>query len=296
MKKKDISEQIGEISSLWMCGIRERNKAFENGIKSWHDNKACSKLFGIKGNRGKIIDKMININKQNDNKFLPKKITFNEYDWKNGKNDIYLDFETFNDIFEDLEYIPEQKSFNIIFLIGIGFIKDNKWQFKYFISEKPDLNNEYKIMNDFIDFLNNNFENPNIYYWHAEKSFWNRSCNQQFDRADLPYEDKEKIMDWNIDNNLRDLRKFFVSNKIVIKDCFSYSLKKIATSMKKYKLINTPIESECLDGLTAMIKAWKTYKTINNPIQSVVMKDIIKYNEFDCKLLCDILIYIRQNH
>ncbi len=130
----------------------------------------------------------------------------------------------------------------------------------------------------------------------AEKSFWNRSCNQQFDRVDLDEEAKEKILNWNIDDNLIDLRKFFVSNKIVIKDCFSYSLKKIAHSMKKHQLINTPIESECLDGLTAMIKAWKTYKTIDNPVNSVIMKDIIKYNEFDCKLLCDILTYIREKH
>ena len=64
-QKMDIANQIGEISSLWMCGLRERNKAFENGIKSWHDPRACSRLFGIKGDRGKIIDKMININKQN---------------------------------------------------------------------------------------------------------------------------------------------------------------------------------------------------------------------------------------
>jgi len=295
-QKMDIANQIGEISSLWMCGLRERNKAFENGIKSWHDPRACSRLFGIKGDRGKIIDKMININKQNTDKFLPAKIKFNDYDWKNRENDIYLDFETFNDIFEDFEYIPEQKSFNILFLIGVGFMKDNKWEFKYFISQKPDMDNEYKIMNEFMMFLKDNFDNPNIYYWHAEKSFWNRSCNQQFDRVDLNEEDREKILDWNIDDNLRDLRKFFVDNKIVIKDCFSYSLKKIAHSMKKHQLINTPIESECLDGLTAMIKAWKTYKTIDNPVNSVIMKDIIKYNEFDCKLLCDILNYIRAKH
>jgi hypothetical protein len=138
--------------------------------------------------------------------------------------------------------------------------------------------------------------NPKIYYWHAEKSFWDRSCNQQLSRTTISSFDKAKIRNWNMDDNLKDLRKLFVDSQIVVKDCFSFGLKNIACAMKKHKLINTPIESECIDGLTAMVKAWKTYKTINNPTDAPVMKDIIKYNEFDCKVLYDILEYLRKNH
>jgi hypothetical protein len=293
--KKDISKQIGEITSLWMCGVRERNKGLKNGINSWYNPKASSEMFGIKGNRGKIIDKMISINKSNTHKILPEKIESDMFDWRNEENDIYLDFETFNDIFETFECIPEQKSYNLIFLIGVGYRKNNKWEFKYFIADKPDLESEFKIMNEFMDFLKVR-GNPKIYYWHAEKSFWDRSCNQQLSRTTISSFDKAKIRNWNMDDNLKDLRKLFVDSQIVVKDCFSFGLKNIACAMKKHKLINTPIESECIDGLTAMVKAWKTYKTINNPTDAPVMKDIIKYNEFDCKVLYDILEYLRKNH
>ena len=33
-----------------------------------------------------------------------------------------------------------------------------------------------------------------------------------------------------------------------------------------------------------------------DPINSPIMKDIIKYNEFDCKVFYDIIKYIRNHH
>ena len=66
--------------------------------------------------------------------------------------------------------------------------------------------------------------------------------------------------------------------------------------MYKHKLISTKIESECSNGLMASINAWKEYQTNPDPINSGVMKDIKKYNEFDCKVMWDILRYLRKNH
>ena len=45
--------------------------------------------------------------------------------------------------------------------------------------------------------------------------------------------------------------------------------------------------------MMAMIKAWKCYNNMSDPKNSSIMKDIEKYNEFDCKALFDIMKYIR---
>ena len=45
-----------------------------------------------------------------------------------------------------------------------------------------------------------------------------------------------------------------------------------------------------------MIDAWQTYSNSDNPQNSDTMKDIIKYNEFDCKVLYEILTFLRKNH
>ena len=48
--------------------------------------------------------------------------------------------------------------------------------------------------------------------------------------------------------------------------------------------------------MTAMVNAWKCYRDCANPAKSDIMKDIAKYNEFDCKVLWEIIEYLRKNH
>ena len=85
----------------------------------------------------------------------------------------------------------------------------------------------------------------------------------------------------------------FKEEPIVVKDCFNFGLKSIAKAMKKHNMINIEIESNCNSGMTAMIKAYECYKKENNPSSCEIMKDIGKYNEFDCKVLYEILNYLR---
>ena len=71
--------------------------------------------------------------------------------------------------------------------------------------------------------------------------------------------------------------------------------------MYKHGLIETKIESNCKDGMIAMIQASKLYESIEPSLETNIsdnniMKDIIKYNMFDCNILCDILSYLRINH
>ena len=80
----------------------------------------------------------------------------------------------------------------------------------------------------------------------------------------------------------------FKEEPIVIKDCLKFGLKHIAKAMRKHKMISASLESKCDSGRSAMISAWSCYREHNEPIVSPVMKDIIKYNEFDCKVLYEI--------
>ena len=298
MKEKEIiSERIGEITSIWNCGEKNRNIAIQNGIKSWKDINCKSKNIGINGKRAHIIDKIIEINRQEKIKLLPKKIKNNMFNWKKTSNEMFVDFETTSDIFENFENLPKQESSSIIFMIGIGWYKQNKWHYKNFICEKLDYDNEYKIMNEFVLFLKKN-RWPKLYFWHAENSFWNRAENRQFEIAHKNNDNEKKD---NISDNWNgilwaDFSKLFKTEPIVIKDCYNYSLKSIASAMRKNKLISAKIESKCDSGMTAMVKAWECYKNDKDPINSNTMKDIEQYNCFDVKVLWEILTYLRKKH
>lgn len=279
--KHKIANNIGDISMIWNCGKKQKSIAFKKGIKSWRNKRCNSKELGFKkGKQSKIIDSIIKINRENKSNILPKKIKNNDYNWnEENNNELYIDFETFSDLCDNFKEFPKQKSFNIIYMIGIGKKDSNgNWSYKSFICDKPTKENELQIITEFYEYYTS-IGKPPVYYWHAEENFWNKSC-------------KGTLLE-NENVNWIDMCKIFKEEPIVIKGCFGFSLKPIANKMKEYGMINTVLESECNNGMMAMIKAWKCYNNMSNPKESPIMKDIEKYNEFDCKALFDIMKYIR---
>ena len=294
--KRNLSQQLGEITSVWMCGPKNRKIAFENGYKDWRNPRVTSDDLGIRGNRGEIIDKMLSINRQRRDKVLPLIVNESTFAWKSHDNEVFVDFETFSDVFSDFDSLPLQKPSNLIYHIGVGwFDAGNNWKYRYFICHRPDSSEEFRIMKEFSDFLVEK-GNPYIYYWHAEKHFWKTACEKQFDRSSLSDEQRDEIVMWGLNHQLKDLRKLFVDEKVVVQGCFGFGLKEIARCLKSHNLISTRLESECSNGRTAMIQAWRAYTRFERPWKSGVMKDVTQYNEYDCRLLGDILTYLRRNH
>ena len=292
LQKQKIANHIGEMTSIWYVGERNRNTAIQNGIKSWYNKKCNSKIMNINGIRAPIIDAILNINRQTRDKIRPRIIQNNMYDWKTVSNELYIDFETISDIFANFDNLPKQDRTDMIFMIGVGWKQNETWKYKNFICKKPSYDEEYRIMNQFTDFLYDN-DFPKLYFWSAETNLWKIAKNRQLGINSI---NKNHInTHWNL-RNTHDLSKLFTTEPIVIKDCFKFGLKEIAKAMRKHNMISVEIESKCNSGMMAMINAWNCYASSKNPINSKIMKDISKYNEFDCKVLYEIISYLRENH
>jgi hypothetical protein len=295
--KERISDLIGEMTNIWHVGVKHRNIALEKGIVSWRDKRCNTKTMGISGVRAPIIDAILEINRQNKDKIRPKKIKTELYDWKNQGNEIYVDFETISDIFTDFNQLPEQSCSDMIFMIGVGYEENNSFKYLNFTCKEPTYEEEYRIMDQFTQFLADR-DYPQMYHWVAEPRFWNTASCRQFDIADenVNIERKDHISDnWKV-GEWADLANIFQSEPIVIKDCFKFGLKSVATAMRKHGMISRAIDSNCDNGMTAMVHAWKSYNSFENPKTSNAMKDIIKYNEFDVHVLWEILSYLRKNN
>jgi hypothetical protein len=305
-QKEKIAEDIGEITSIWYCGVKNRNIGIQAGITSWKHPKCVSANIGVRGLRAPIIDSIIDINRQTIDKIRPQNIKNNLFNWKYTENEIFVDFETMCDIFSPFSELPEQKKTDMIFMIGVWYkhkqtgnnnSRPTRWTYKRFTSNKATYEEEYRIMNEFNEFLKE-YNNPKIWFWCAENRFWKTAENRQFDRASEEG-NKEKMdhisNNWSIDN-WSDMCELFKKEPIVIKDCFKFGLKPIAKAMHKHGLISTKLESECSSGMSAMVKAWRCYNESESPATCPVMQDIAKYNRFDVCVLEDILTYLRKNH
>lgn len=297
-EKEEIANNIGDITQIWYCGVKNREKGMQNGIISWRDPRCQSVTIGMNGSRAKTVDKIISINQQNIDKIRPKIITTNIHSWKNTGNEMFVDFETFTDIFASLEEIPSQPKTDRIFMIGVWYNSNNMWQYRNFVANKATNEEEYRIMDEFVKFVRDN-GNPKLWYWHAEKSLWERAENKQMDLAyeELNEERADNIVDnWKLSNNWTDLCQVFRDEPIVIKGCFKFGLKEIAKAMRNHGMISAYIESSCHSGLDASVIAWQTYQCSDNPAIDPRIVDIAKYNEFDVKVLWEILGYLRENH
>jgi hypothetical protein len=298
-KKKKIAENIGEITNIWYCGEKHRDIAIGNGITSWRDPECVSENIGIRGVRAPVIDSIMSINRQNNDKIRPKKIHHDMFGWKTTGNEVFVDFETLSDIFSPFNDLPRQRQTDMIFMIGVWYkhAGNPNWVYKRFTCNEATYEEEYRIMDEFNTFMVV-ASRPKLWFWCAENRFWKRSERRHYDiaykRGDLAKMDRISN-DWDTSGWV-DMCELFKQEPIVIKDCFKFGLKTIARAMHKHKLIKTQLDSECTSGMTAMVNAWKCYEEFENPAECSVMQDIARYNKFDVCVLEDILTYLRKKH
>lgn len=296
-EKRKIAENIGELTSIWNVGVKHRNTALSNGVTSWKDDICTTGAMKLNGRRAPVIDKIMAINRQTKDKLWPVKIETNVNRWKDKTNEVFVDFETLSDMFSSFEELPTQRKSNMIFMIGVGWEEEGVWKHRNFTCTAPTPDEEYRIMNEFTKFMNDR-GSPRAHYWHAENRFWTSAENRQFDLAcDQNNEDRKD----HISDNWKaikwcDMYQLFRYEPIVIKGCFKFGLKDIAKAMRSHGMINASIGSSCDSGMTAMVKAWECYNTCEDPCNSEIMLDIARYNEFDCKVLWEIITYLRDNH
>ena len=284
--KEKLNNEIGEITGIWNCSVKNRENCHKRKIYTWKDKKCNSETLGFKpSKRAKIIDNIINVNRNNENIYLDELYA---YDWDNfsdNKKEFYLDFETVDKNMSNLTGGSNQ----YIFMIGIGWEENNKWEFKCFYLNELSGRDERNMLNDFFNFVRQKEKEFRqdallIHWTKAEPQFLKKSCS----KYNLNYKIDEL--------NFFDMYDLFVDNFISVKGCFNYSLKSVARAMYDNRMIETlwDKDSVCSNGLNAMYYANEYYKGNNK--NSDIMESIINYNEIDCKVMYEILNYLKKSY
>lgn len=303
--KEKINNEIGEITGIWNCGIKNRENCHKRKIFTWKDENCNSETLGFKkSKRAKIVDNIININRSKRNDINLDELF--AYDWDNfseNKKEFYLDFETIDKNMNNLT----GKTNQIIFMIGIGWEENGNWVFKTFYLRELTNRDERLMLNDFFSFIREKEKEFNkeailLHWTKAEPQFLKKSCakyNMNFSYDSIKF---------------FDLYDLFVDNFISIKGCFNFSLKSVARAMYDNNMINTlwDKDNECSNGLNAMFYALEYYNNISNGSNNNtsnganyntsnganynIMKNIINYNEIDCKVMYEILKFLRSNY
>lgn len=294
--KQDIAESIGEITQIWNCGVENREIAHDKGIYSWKDKRCNAKNMGFRGKiNGPIVDAILKINK--GKKKITMNIKNNNDNWQTkDKLELFVDFETISSICTDFKCSKDNvknDGFNMIFMIGLGYEQNGKWKFVSFIANTNTINEEKKILMQFYKYvtkLKNEFnmlEYPKMFHWgHAEKTLFNSVIRRHGEK------DWEKLR-WS------DMLKVFMDEPIVVKGSLKFGLKNIAKAMFNHRFIKTTWNNnnKCANGQNAMIYAYNEYKKCKGTgiKKNDIILDIAEYNEIDCKVIYEIIGYLRNN-
>jgi hypothetical protein len=183
-------------------------------------------------------------------------------------------------------------------MIGIGtnIRKDGIVNWKYTNICVPDIrhnydgcifNKAYEIMKYYIDDINKTYglhlciTDANIYHWGSiEKNI----ITNMYDKYYEEYRWEQLT--------LVDMYKIFISEPIIIKGAYNYSLKTLIKALIKHGLVDFNLwEDDMSNGLDAMYESYKIYKE-DYDVEKKLIK-IGKYNEIDVKALDKIIEYMR---
>ena len=290
--KKQIAKNINDITLLWQCGPQQRIIAHQKGIFDWNSIENPVSDLSMGGKRGKIIDKMITINKETDNVLVcPRKI-------KNRQNiiqlqqaplEFYVDFETLQEIDEECE---DYSNKNVLFMIGCVSrykINSNQYhcEYKSFIVSSLSEIEEKRIIYEWIDYMDhfknlykNTTRDPPIFHWSPAEPVIYQSLSKKWNTSLRKLE-------------FKDLLQLFQNEPIVVKGAFGYSLKEISKALYGHKCIQTLWNDNVTNGKDAMIQAWMCYQPQHAHEKKEIMGHIEYYNYVDCKVMEEIVTFLR---
>ena len=218
--------------------------------------------------------------------------------------EFFVDFETVNNTNDDFRRFPEKGGQPLIFMIGCGHMEEGRWRFRCFVADRLTPNAEAKAIDAWIEHMRSvgirlgvAEEAPRVFHW--------GSCGRQrnletaYNSACRRHPDK----DWTSSLRLgwfNLLRKVVQAQPVVVRGAFAFGLKEVAKALHGHGLIRTEWGDSEVDGLGAMVGAWHSDREAEDRgvrlIDTDLMQEIRRYNQVDCKVMQEILEYLRQHH
>ena len=293
-----IATELNELTQLWWVGPDKRTAGHREGIYSWRDPQATAKALDVTGDTtGPTLQAILDINQTDTGPpVMPATIRTAEGEWRPvPKTEFYVDFETVNNVDDDFANIPEQNGQNLIFMIGCGHVENDEWVFRSFCVDRLSEASEAEIIDDWLAYMweVGTHGNSRIIHWSYAEPV---NYEEAYDSARMRHPEK----DWPGVNWFDFWAGVVRKEPVVVRGALSFGLKAFARAMHSHGLIETSWGDTKVDGLGAMTGAWwcntEAQEKGSRLMDVDLMHDIAGYNEVDCKVMHEIVSYLRQNH
>ncbi len=302
--KKRIAQELEELTLLWNVGAQKRRDANDLGIYCWRDPKCNARSVGITGQRRQpVLQAILDINRSEGPPVAPPRVTAAEAEWRAQPDlEFYVDLETVSDLDDDFSQIPNKDGQPLIFMIGCGHMEEGDWRFKCFTVDA--LTEEYEAliidawlthMDEVRQRLAPNGPEPLVIHWSPAET---TNISTAYNAATRRHPQREQA--WTQPRWFDFLREVIKEEPVVVRGALGFGLKKVVQAIYNHGLIETNWDNSPLDGLGAMVGAWWCAKEGTEQgvplIQIDLMQSIATYNEVDCKVMMEIVQYLRAEH
>ena len=301
--KRQISNELQELTLLWQVGTSGRNASHEHGVFEWSDPRVTAALVKVTGpKRIPVFEAILDINRSEEGPPVrPAQIVAAASEWRASPPlEFYVDFETVSDLADDFSQIPQRGGQPLIFMIGCGHIENDSWNFRCFVADQLTEEAEARVIDDWTEYMTSvtkrlmpEGDTPRVMHWsQAEVTTLETAYNSAVARH------PERT--WNSPRWFDFLGRVMRDEPVVVRGAMGFGLKGVAKALHSNGLIETLWGDGPTDGLGAMVGAWWAYESIQTtgvPVREVdLMQQIIAYNEVDCRVMWEVVRYLRESH
>ena len=301
--KRRIANELEDLTLLWQVGANGRRKGHEWGITRWTDPALTPEIAGVTGGvKPTTLADILQVNTAADGPPVrPAKIRAAREEWhEEPALEFYVDFETVSDLADDFSRLPTKGGQPLIFMIGCGYLESGRWSFQSFVVDELSEEAEARIVEGWLehmravrDRLAPALDEPAVIHWSpAETSNLQSAYNSAWERHGRPAWKSPRWFDF--------LQRVVREEPVVVRGSLAFGLKSVARAMHGHGLVSTLWSDGPADGLGAMVGAWWCQDEANRlgvGIRDVdLMDEIAGYNEVDCRVMMEIIAYLRENH
>lgn len=231
----------------------------------------------------------------------PATVTAGGDAWREPGLAFYVDFETVSDLNDDFSLIPERGGANMIFLIGCGHVEGRRWHYRSFLARDLSVEAEGEVIEGWVAHMREVRERhgspdvePLVFHWSsAETRLFQTAYNSAMSRHPNRAWPPVRWFDF--------LERVMRKEPVRIEGAKGLGLKAVARAMKRQRLIDSTWDDDSnLDGLGAMVGAFwaaNEARRLGVPLGDIdLVREIVRYNEIDCKVMMEIIAHLRRFH
>ncbi|HEV8228627.1 MAG TPA: hypothetical protein VGQ86_01620 [Candidatus Limnocylindria bacterium] len=298
--KSKVAAALADLTLLPRVNTTHRARAHQAGITRWDDPRLSAEILGVTAEReAAIVDAVLEVNRDGGMPIRPARMWAAPDTWRRrAPLEFFVDFEFLPDLADDFVAFPRKGGQALIFQIGCGTYRDGEWAFRQFTVDDLTVAAEAKMIDDWLGHLQSVADESGTDLGTARLVHWSPAETSNFERAYDNARARHPDRAWPPLPWFDLLHDVVQAEPLVVRGAFSFSLKPIARSLHALGHIRTQWGEGLADGAGAMAGAWNA--AVEAKLHGVAlgrtktMAEIARYNEVDCRVMAELLDYLRR--